>query len=1435
MSVSEDLSNLHDDDFEGSTDEISISQEVFYGINSAVVAERRKLSGFINFECQDHKFVKLSPSSNTRAVICESSSKVSCLKNGDNVHSGSPGTCPSTSFAEDFVLAESNNQALPAKRMKLSVDELSSHKPLLQTELASDALLKAVDSGFDHPKTRLDCQIVMCHVVESSGEGVRSSCYLLKQDVETEKKNCFLGTDRKDNSVGSERSDGKEIVVSNTMASPVSQESCEAKTIVTSPAVFSVDKIGSRQHVVRKRKKGTPFELDDDDDTPWTSDSKSELRPFLRKRMFHLLATAGWSIEKRKRQCRTYEEFVYVSPQERPVRELAKAWKVCGQILQAHRFKQMEAEEVRQWASIDQLCSDLYNAVINMDNELKHLEPKDAVVHQWIVLNPFVTVVFVDRKLRELRAGKVVEVKPNASDTSQKPVDSGKGKKSGGRCNGTKPRYSSVASESAVIDFGMQSQVGVEASTSKSVYVSEGSCMRLLEIDGKIESHLGDVQRNGSTDQCSPSLQACGSDLTSLHPASNLYSVPIESAEGTPKNSKKVLKVEMTSFCEDELLNLSIHSRVEGDAQKTNDNTNKADKKNCKRLSSSTKSFKKRFAKKKSLPCKLNDDDLLISVIVQKKKSKSNSKKCTVKGGNKVRRLKKRKNRKGGCRLLPRNMGKGGRNFQDERWTLIAERMVLSWLLYTDTIYLNEIIQYRNMKDETVVKDGMITRDGILCRCCNKAFSLSRFNTHAGLEINRLYSNLFMDSGQPFTLRLLEAWSTEYKARKAGLRALQSDEFDQNDDSCGLCGDGGELLCCDKCPSTFHQSCLSTEELPEGSWYCASCTCWICGNLVDDEDSSAHCGFKCYQCEHKFCLEKLGVDRVFSNPWFCSASCEEVHAGLHSRVALYNIITDGFSWSVLKCIQDDQNVLSAHQLAFKAECNSKLAVALTIMEECFVSMVDSRTGIDMIPQVVYNWGSEFPRLDYHGFYTVVLEKDDVLISVASIRVHGVELAEMPLVATCSKYRRKGMCRRLINAVEQMLISFKVEKLIVAAIPDLVETWTVGFGFVPVEEEEKKSLNKINLMVFPGTVVLKKTLYSGQAGAGPVSSESCLGLNNNIQGGASFGNQCQNKNKIVEHYSSEDAGFMNVKLVSSQSIEIVEAQRINPDLQKSGSIDSDGVESGGCTSIEECGIKVQTNDSQNISPHKETSETAQDMQMQDNVDKCKEHSGDAFGVASGVISNITYSSGSEGNDCEVIIKNADCFAKCSVSEECAEKESKKLEMSSNLVFEAETEMIDPLIPSECINPEKAVYEVVSSIVTNERSTNSPLLEEGALVGETLQVAVTSVGEVVLLEDEVQPVKADELPLTCTNGKVDEVGTIKVQDTKERMLGLLCQSIDMIPCKSASESREELKTQLTAEPESQEAGSPKNSSHPCSSVALEAQNDSASKSNAKLQLV
>lgn len=50
---------------------------------------------------------------------------------------------------------------------------------------------------------------------------------------------------------------------------------------------------------------------------------------------------------------------------------------------------------------------------------------------------------------------------------------------------------------------------------------------------------------------------------------------------------------------------------------------------------------------------------------------------------------------------------------------------------------------------------------------------------------------------------------------------------DPNEDWCAVCLDGGELMCCDKCPKVFHQNCHipNISSLPDESetWQCLLC------------------------------------------------------------------------------------------------------------------------------------------------------------------------------------------------------------------------------------------------------------------------------------------------------------------------------------------------------------------------------------------------------------------------------------------------------------------------------------------------------------------------------------------------------------------------------------------------------------------------------------
>ncbi|CAH0714029.1 unnamed protein product, partial [Brenthis ino] len=48
-----------------------------------------------------------------------------------------------------------------------------------------------------------------------------------------------------------------------------------------------------------------------------------------------------------------------------------------------------------------------------------------------------------------------------------------------------------------------------------------------------------------------------------------------------------------------------------------------------------------------------------------------------------------------------------------------------------------------------------------------------------------------------------------------------------NHDSCDACGEGGDLICCDRCPASFHLGCydppLDENDIPAGLWLCREC------------------------------------------------------------------------------------------------------------------------------------------------------------------------------------------------------------------------------------------------------------------------------------------------------------------------------------------------------------------------------------------------------------------------------------------------------------------------------------------------------------------------------------------------------------------------------------------------------------------------------------
>ncbi|OIW15789.1 hypothetical protein TanjilG_04324 [Lupinus angustifolius] len=250
----------------------------------------------------------------------------------------------------------------------------------------------------------------------------------------------------------------------------------------------------------------------------------------------------------------------------------------------------------------------------------------------------------------------------------------------------------------------------------------------------------------------------------------------------------------------------------------------------------------------------------------------------------------------------------------------------------------------------------------------------------------------------------------------------------------------------------------------------------------------------CDQCEKEYhvgCLKDHNMQNLEAvkqelpeGNWFCGTSCNQIHSTLMSLVVgEKNLPVPDSLLNLIKKKHEEKGVetevgldikwrVMNWKLAASDETRKLLSKAVAIFHERFDPIVDSSSGRDFIPAMLY--GRNIKGQDFGGMYCAVLSVNEVVISAGLFRIFGPNVAELPLVATTGEYQGQGYFQCLFSCIERLLASLNIRQLILPAAEEAESIWTNKFGFTKLSQEEINSHRKFHhIMVFQGTSLLQK--------------------------------------------------------------------------------------------------------------------------------------------------------------------------------------------------------------------------------------------------------------------------------------------------------------------------------------------------------------------------
>ncbi|XP_052172483.1 increased DNA methylation 1-like isoform X2 [Diospyros lotus] len=422
-------------------------------------------------------------------------------------------------------------------------------------------------------------------------------------------------------------------------------------------------------------------------------------------------------------------------------------------------------------------------------------------------------------------------------------------------------------------------------------------------------------------------------------------------------------------------------------------------------------------------------------------------------------------------------------------------------------------------------KKGM----GIFCLCCNSEVSPSQFEAHAGWASRKKpYGYIYTSNG----VSLHEYAVSLLKGRKH-----PSKENDDLCSICA--DGGNLLLCdgcprafhiecaslssiphgiwyCQYCQNMFQREkfvehnanavaagrvsgidpieeitkrCIRIVKNPEDAEVIA---CVLCrGSDFTKSGFGPQTVIVCDQCEKEYhvgCLKEhkmADLKKLPKGKWFCCMGCRMTYSALQNLLTCGEEKIQDSLLDVIKKKHEDKvpHMVSDFDVRWRVlngkiasrETRMLLSKAVAIFHECFDPIVDSGTGRDLIPSMVYGRSSR--GQDFGGMYCAVLMVNSSIVSAGIFRLFGQEIAELPLVATSNDNQGKGYFQILFSCIEKLLASFNVKNLVLPAADQAVSIWTDKFGFERIPPEQLSNYNKTygQMMTFKGTCMLQKVI------------------------------------------------------------------------------------------------------------------------------------------------------------------------------------------------------------------------------------------------------------------------------------------------------------------------------------------------------------------------